>query len=138
MQTPKPNQAFQPVVNRLADVAIHTSRYSFKGRSRLARDTGINPATMSRLWRGQSTPTFTTVAKIISALEQQLGRRLHIRDVFACDGEYLTPFVCTVAGCSGCLPDQAYDEFGDRTPKFQSVRPGEWVSSRYPEGVLNA
>lgn len=136
MNNPNPNQAFEPVVNRIADVAIHTTRYAFKGLSRLAKDAGINPSTLSCVVRGISNPSFATVIRLTTALEKELGRKIDPRDLMAEGGRYPTPFVCDLCQCRGCLPENATDEFGDRKPAFQDVRPGKWVSSKHPRGFL--
>jgi transcriptional regulator with XRE-family HTH domain len=130
-----PPQAFGPTVNRVSDVAAHTTRYAFKGVGRLARDAGISPSAVSRLVSGKMNPSFVLVARITEALEKELGYRIDPRDLVAERGRFLTRFTCDlVANCRGCIPEAATDEFGDTKKAFEGVRPGQWVTSRYPMG----
>lgn len=133
--THPPPQAFGPTVNRVSDVAAHTTRYAFKGVGRLARDAGVSPSAVSRLLNGKMNPSFLMVARITAALEKELGYRIDPRDLVAESGRFLTRFTCDlVADCRGCYPDAATDEFGDTKRAFEGVRPGQWVTSRYPSG----
>jgi uncharacterized membrane protein len=40
---------------------------------------------------------------------------------------FLTASVCELVGCSGCLPEIAFEEDGSRKPEFESVVPGYWT-----------
>jgi len=135
MKHPSPNVAYGPTINRIADVLIHMDRYAFHGVSRLAADARLDSSTVSRLLNSKRNPCFVTVARIASAIERHLDRRIDPRDLVAESGTFLTQHVCDLVGCAGCLPDNAWDEFGDLKPTFASVEPGKWISSRYPHGV---
>ncbi len=135
MEPPPITRAYGPTINRVADLMAHTSRYSFKGTSRLAADAGVSPSAVSRLLHGKLNPSFVLVARVTGALEAQLGRRIDPRDLVAEHGEFLTAYACGLAACPGCLPENALDEFGDLKPAFEGIRPGAWVASRYPRGL---
>jgi transcriptional regulator with XRE-family HTH domain len=132
-----PKQALGPTIIRLRDVMDHSIRYAFSGVARLAADAKVSPASVSRLVNGKMNPTFGMVSRITTALEQTLGYRIDPRDIFAESGKFLTPHVCELMGCTGCLPENATDEFGDIKPAFANVKPGRWVTSRYPKGYQN-
>lgn len=134
MKHPPPTQAFGPVVNRVSDLMIHTNRYAFHGVTRLALDAKVSPSSVSRLINGKMNPSFAMVARVTTALEKTLGYRIDPRDLVAELGRFLTPHTCDLAGCQGCLPENATDEFGDIKPAFNGVKPGCWVTSRYPKG----
>ena len=136
MHKPPPTQAFGPVINRVSDLMIHTNRYAFHGVTRLAVDAKVSPSSVSRLINGKMNPSFALVARITNALEQTLGYRIDPRDLVAELGKFLTPHTCELASCQGCLPENATDEFGDIKPTFAGIKPGKWVTSRYPKGYL--
>jgi len=135
MKNTRHPQVFGPTINRLADVMAHHDRFAFKGVSRLAREAGVSPASVSRLINGVSNPSFLMVARLTEALEKAYGYRIDPRDLVAESGNFIHKFCCDVAGCTGCLPDNALDEFGDLKPTFDGVQPGTWVSSRHPKGL---
>lgn len=128
-------QVFGPTINRLADVMAHSDRFAFKGVSRLAREAGVSPSSVSRLINGRSNPSFLMVARLTEALERAYGYRIDPRDLVAEGGGFLHRFCCEVTGCSGCLPESALDEFGDTKQAFAGVQPGKWVTSRHPNGL---
>ncbi|HEY3780310.1 MAG TPA: hypothetical protein VGL56_04445 [Fimbriimonadaceae bacterium] len=128
------SQAFGPAVNRFLDVMAHSDRYAFKGSSRLAFDASVSPASVSRLIHSQMNPSFLMVARLTAALEKELGYQIDPRDVIAESGRFLTRSCCDLAHCRGCLPGNALDEFGNKTPEFEDVEPGTWVTSAYPKG----
>ncbi len=134
MHKPQAIRPFGPTINRVADVMAHTNRYEFHGVSRLAADAGVSPSSISRLINGKMNPSFAMVARVTTALEKRLGHRIDPRDLVAELGRFLTPHVCEVAGCKGCMPDNATDEFGDLKPAFGDVKPGQWITSRFPRG----
>lgn len=134
MKQPPPKQAFGPTVNRVADLMAHTSGYAFKGVSRLAKDARVSPSSVSRLIHGKLNPSFLLVARITEALEQELGHRIDPRDVMAENGRFPTRFCCDVCGCSGCLPDAAHNLYGELAYPFRNIEPGQWVTSRHPNG----
>ncbi len=113
---------------------VHTDRYAFKGVSRLASDARVSASSVSRLINGKINPSFLLVARIAKALEAQLGFPVDPRDLVSEYGEFLTRFACDLADCRGCLPENATDEFGDVKPTFTGVKPGNWVTSRHPQG----
>jgi transcriptional regulator with XRE-family HTH domain len=134
MKHPPSPQAFGPTINRISDLMAHTTKYSFWGVSRLAEDAGVSSSAVSRLINGQMNPSFAMIARLTTALEQQFGKRIDPRDLVAENGVFLTRFACDLAGCSGCLPERAIDEFGDMKPTFVGIHKGQWVTSRYPKG----
>jgi DNA-binding phage protein len=93
--------------NRIAAIMMHTDRYSFRGASRLAADTGLSKSTISHLVRGKSSPLTITVERVVKALEDQMGRpsgqQLNHQEVVSATGSYPTPSVCALVGCRGCL-----------------------------------
>jgi len=133
MKQPPP-QVFGPTINRLADVMAHSTRYACHGVPRLAEDAGIHRTTLSRVMSGRMNPSARLVGRITTALEKALGRKLDPRELFAENALFPTPYVCDVVGCQGCLPEASTDEFGDLKASYQDVRPGEWITSRYPKG----
>lgn len=134
MQHPKQPQAFGPAINRFTDVMAHHDRYSFKGITRLAKDAGVSPSSVSRVINGKMNPSFLMVARLTEALEKELGYRIDPRDLLSENGKFLTRFVCDLTGCKGCLPDMAWDEFGSKKATYADVKPGEWETSKHPKG----
>lgn len=132
--THQPNQAFGPTINRLGDMMEHSGRFAFSGVTRLAFAAGVDPASVSRILSGRQNPTYLMVVRLTEALEKDLGFRIDPRDIFAEEGQFLTRFACDLCGCSGCLPRAAYDEFQRVKPEYQDIKPGAWVTSRYPLG----
>lgn len=131
---PQP-EVFGPAINRLADVMAHSSRFAFRGSARLAFDAGVSPSSVSRIIHGKLNPSFLMVARLTEALEREFGFSIDPRELIAECGQFPTRFLCDLVGCDlGCLPDNAYDEFGSLKPAFENVKPGEWVTSRYPKG----
>ena len=114
----------------------HSNQLAFKGVSRLARAAGVSPSAVSRLLSGKSNPSFLMVARLTTALEQAFGFAIDPRDLVAENGEFAHRFCCDLARCGGCLPENALDEFGDLKPAFAEVRPGQWVTSRHPKGLI--
>lgn len=122
------------VHNRILALMAHTSRYAFKGESRLARDAGVSKSAVCRLLNGQSSPSFALVSAITLALEPHLqgglkGRRLNPHELISLDGSYPTASACELAGCKGCLPTEAYDEHNQIKPEYKDVQPGQWSVS---------
>lgn len=127
-------QAHGPVINRVSELMSHLDSYMFWGVSKLARDAGISPSSVSRLINQRLNPSFLLVARITAALEAELGHRIDPRELVAENGAFLTKHVCDAVGCPGCLPDAAYEADGTRRALFKDVQPGKWVTSRYPLG----
>ncbi len=128
MPTQRSSKSQQPVRfhNRIAAVMLHIPWYTVEGRARLAADVGVPRSTISRLILGQRLPSYALVQAVVAALEDRLGRHLEPREILSKDGRYPTPSVCTLVGCSGCLPDHAYDEEGNLKEAFFGVTPGSW------------
>jgi DNA-binding phage protein len=112
--------------NRIAAIMTHVTRYSFRGNSRLAADSGLSKGTISRLVRGKTNPLYNTIAKVVKSLETNLGRSLSHAEVVSDDGTYPTQSVCELVGCSGCLPDLMYADDGSVQRAFQGRLPGHW------------
>lgn len=113
----------------------HSKDYAFLGVSRLARDAGVSPASVSRLINGKLNPSFAFVARLTNVLEKQFGCRIDPRDLVAENARFLTTFACDLVACPGCLPDRAMDEFGAIKSAYRGIAPGKWVTSRYPQGL---
>lgn len=105
----------------------HTSRYSFRGTSRLAKDSGVAKSTICHLVHGKSSPLYKTLERIVASLEFQVARKLNTREVASEDGSYPTQFACKLVGCTGCLPDFAYLPDGSVKPEWADVKPGKWT-----------
>lgn len=113
---------------RIPEIILHSTRYGFNGRSRLAKDSGISPRTISRLLSGSGCPTYETVMRVTEALERDLGRPLDAREVVSFTGSYPTKTVCEVVGCQGCLPPEAWGEDDLLRPEWRHIRPGTWLA----------
>lgn len=113
--------------NRVLAVMAHVPRYSFRGTSRLAADTGVSKSTISHLVRGLNIPLYPTARQAVKSLELHLGRPLDLDEVISLDGVYPTASVCKLCGCSGCLPDSIYEADGSRKPAYDYVVPGHWT-----------
>lgn len=118
------------IYNRIAAIMAHTTRYAFKGGSRLAADAGVSKSAVCRLLKGQSSPSYALLSRLVQALERHLGRFLDLRDLISLDGTYPTRSVCQLTGCRGCLPAQAYDDEGNLKPQFKGIKPGQWSISQ--------
>lgn len=121
--------------NRILALMAHTTRYAFQGETRLARDAGVSKSAVCRLLNGHSSPSFALVVAITKALEMRLERPLDPRDLISLDGCYPTASACELAGCRGCLPNEAYDANGHIKPEFKNVKPGQWCVS--PRSFFN-
>jgi hypothetical protein len=117
-----------PVHNRIFAVMMHTTRYAFKSKARLALDCDVAPSTICRLILGQCSPSFALTSVVTRALEQQLKKTIDPRELVSLDGTYPTPSVCQLCGCKGCLPDEAYDGNNRLKPEYKDVQPGQWVT----------
>jgi transcriptional regulator with XRE-family HTH domain len=102
------------------------------GQRRLATRCGVAPSTISRVVRGETSPSYRLAALVTAALSANLGVALDVRDVFSTDGTYPTACVCDlIASCTGCFPPEAYDEDGAMRPEFRDLRPSDWC--RFPK-----
>ena len=119
--------------NRIRVLMIHAPRYSFQGQARLAADAGVSRSTISRLLSGRINPSFRLAQAVTAALETHLKRPLDPRDILSPDGSYPTPSGCALAGCRGCMPEEAYDKDGCLKPDFCDLRPGDWSLARPSE-----
>lgn len=128
-------KAYGPTINRIADLMEHSEQFAFHGTVRLARAAGVSHSAVSRLIHQQTDPTFRLVARLTRALEVEFGVHLDPRDLVAEHGSFINRSVCDVVGCGGCLPTLAYDEQENLQPAFCGIRPGKWVTSRYPMGL---
>lgn len=117
--------------NRIYACLVHISRYSFEGQARLAKDVGVSRSTISRFLRGHTQPSYALVEAVAGALSARAGRRLDPRELVTFDGTYPTGSTCGLLGCSGCLPETAYDVEGCLRAEWHGVSPGEWC--RFPE-----
>lgn len=115
------------LTNRLALVLAHTFRYAFEGQARLARDVGVSRSTISRLMNSRTKPTASLVRKVTEALSFALDCPLSPRDLFSPDGTYPTASGCLLCACPGCLPEHAFDRFGNRRTAFRAMQPGDWT-----------
>lgn len=113
--------------NRIAALMAHTSRYSFRGTSRLAKDSHVSKSTICHIVHGRTSPLYKTLAKIIRSLEYQLARKLNVREVVSEDGTYPTKHICRLVGCKGCLPDGIHNDDGSLRDRWAELRPGEWT-----------
>lgn len=104
----------------------HTTRYAFKGLSRLAADCGVSKSTITRLAAGECRPSFELMLRVTASLERATCRAIDPRELISFDGTYPTPSVCDLVGCRGCLPDAAYDEDEQLRPGFRGIAPGSW------------
>ena len=118
--------------NRLRAVMSHTTRYAFKGETRLAEDAGVSKSAINRLSNGQSSPSFVLVCALAEALSLQLQRRIEPCELVSCNGSYPTKFVCVLSGCKGCLPSQAYDDEENRRAEYAHIQPGQWSTEDFP------
>ncbi len=126
LQTDQSPDSINFVHNRIREVLIHTKWYAFKGEARLAHDSRISKAGLSRIINGQSAPSFRVLCKIIAALEKEVGRPIDPREIVSFTGTYPTPSVCDLVGCRGCLPDAAYLDNDERRPGFSDEMKGQW------------
>jgi len=116
----------RPVSNRISALMAHTTRYAFKGESRLATDAGVSKSAVSRLLNGQSSPSFALVSALTKAFSKRLNLLLDPHEMISFDGSYPTPSVCELCGCRGCLPSEAYDEENRLRPEWKDIQPGRW------------
>ena len=132
-QQPHPQRLYsRKLHNRLRAVMSHTTRYAFKGETRLAEDAGVSKSALNRLINGQSSPSFALVCALAEALSKRLHRRIEPSELVSCDGSYPTKYVCQLCGCKGCLPGEAYDEEENLRPEYSHIKPGQWSTEDFP------
>ena len=112
--------------NRVREILWHIPWYGFKTQARLAQDSGVSPAAISRLIRGESQPSLAVALRLTGALSKRLGRILDVGEVFSLDGSYPTPSVCHLTNCRNCLPPNYYDEQDEVKPFYRGVKAGQW------------
>lgn len=112
----------------------HIQDYYIEGASRFAKDAGISRSALSRLMRGESSPSYALVCALTKALERKLGCRIDPRDLISVDGTFLTPSVCELALCNGCLPDCLYDQKDSVKSQYRHIRSGRWSREASSEG----
>lgn len=127
---PPRGRSHAPVYNRVRVLMVHAPRYSFQGQARLAADAGVSRSTISRLISGRINPSFRLAHAVTAALERHLKRPLDLRELLSPDGAYPTASGCTLAGCRGCMPEEAYDAEGNLEPEYRDLRPGDWSLAR--------
>ena len=112
--------------NRFEEAMIHSSRYAFAGKARLARDCGLSKMAIIRLLSGDTNPSYRVVSLVVTALEKALGCHLDVRDLMSYGGGGWERSICEVCGCGGCLPDGALRDDGTLDPVYENVAPGTW------------
>lgn len=113
--------------NRVWAVMEHIPWYTVEGRTRLANDAGVSRSAVSRLVAGKAVTSAPVLLVVAKALERRLGRKLDLKELVSADGTFPTPEVCRLVGCSGCLPDAAYEEDGSLRLAWEGIRPGTWT-----------
>lgn len=121
-----------PLHNRVKTLMIHTTRYAFQGQARLATDTGVSRSTISRMLGGKTNPSYHLVQAVTEALSKHLKRPLQPCDLFSATGHYKERSGCTISGCHGCLPEEAYDHHGNLRSAWKNAHPGDWSCSPKP------
>ena len=86
--------------SRLPEFVRHIPHYWFRTQARLAKDSGVSAATVSRAMRGAQ-PTVPHALQMVEALSRRFGKPLDVREIFSPDGTYPTPSVCDLLECSG-------------------------------------
>lgn len=117
--------------NRVAAVMAHTSRYAFKGRTRLIEDAGISRSSLARLLAGSAWPIQATLIRIARQLEKEVGRHLDCRELWSEDGTYPTPNICDLVGCPGCMPPQFYSVKDDVRARYANTKAGQWTGDNF-------
>ena len=112
--------------NRLRQIVWHIPWYGFRTQTRLAEDSGVSQAAISRMMRGLTQPTLPVAQRVTEALSRRLNIPIELRDVFSPDGTYPTPSVCHLTQCPSCLPPTAYDESHRLKPEFRGSNASEW------------
>jgi transcriptional regulator with XRE-family HTH domain len=117
------------ISNRLRSILYHVPWYSIEGIVRLAKDTGLSTSTISRLVGQKNSPSYRVAETIASVISQKTGIPIETNEIFSPSGNFPTPSVCSLMGCKGCLPPEAWDEQTDclrvtHCSKEKSSRPG--------------
>lgn len=123
------------VQHRIGAVMAHVPWYAFKSQARLAADLGFSKSAVSRLLRGECTPSLALACSLANTLEKRLGRPLELRELFSLDGTYPTPSACQLVGCANCLPPEAYDRDDNLRPEYRTVPAGQWSVAAPRQGA---
>ncbi|MBV9469365.1 MAG: hypothetical protein JOZ57_08970 [Abitibacteriaceae bacterium] len=113
--------------NRVLAVIEHIPWYGFRTQVRLARDSRVSEACISRLLRGECQPSLVVALQVTGAIERRLQRPLGVTELFSLDGSFPTASVCRLVGCSNCLPECCYDEEDNLKTDYQVIQPGQWA-----------
>jgi len=113
--------------NRVLAVIEHIPWYGFRTQVRLARDSRVSEACISRLLRGECQPSLVVALQVTKAIERRLQRPLGVTELFSLDGTFPTASVCQLVGCSNCLPECCYDEEDNLKPECEAIKPGQWA-----------
>ncbi|MBB6053942.1 DNA-binding XRE family transcriptional regulator [Armatimonas rosea] len=126
-QEPPPLLAF----NRLRAVLIHVPYYSIAPKARLASDTELSQNAISRIVRGKLEPSYFTAQLICRAIQKRSRLRIPLEEIFSTNGSYPTASTCSLMGCQGCLPSEAWNECTDRLkPQWRHQKPGDWSKTK--------
>ena len=113
--------------NRLSFVLVHVPWYSIEGQARLATDTFLSQATVSRIICGINNASTGAQSAIADAISYRLKIPIVPCELFSPSGFYPTMSCCQLCGCTGCLPPWAWDEDTDELlPAWEFVTPGVW------------
>ena len=115
-----------PLTNRINAVIEHIPWYGFRTQVRLAHDSQVSEAAISRLLRGESQPSLVVALQVTQAIARRLQRHIDVCELFSLDGSFPTASVCALVGCRNCLPECFYDERENLKPQFRDARPGQW------------
>lgn len=107
------------VYTRLPDVFSHIPAYYFGGQARLAKDAGYSRSTINNLIHGKVKPSYDLVTAIQTALDKQLGYHLPIEEWLSANNTWPSHSLCSLLGCSGCIPDIAYHADGSLKSTWQ-------------------
>jgi len=113
--------------NRVLAVIEHIPWYGFRTQVRLADDSHVSEACISRLLRGECQPSLMVALQVTQAIERRLQRPLGVTELFSLDGSFPTASVCQLVGCSNCLPECCYDEGDNLKPECEAIKPGQWA-----------
>ena len=98
-----------------------------RGRPASPTTPGVSRSTISRLLRGRINPSFRLAQAVTAALEKHLRRPLDLRELLSPDGTYPTASGCALAGCRGCMPEEAYDAEGQPPARVPGPAPRRLV-----------
>jgi len=119
--------------NRIAAIMLHIDRYDTHGIARLAEDSGVSRAEVSRLLRGRVNPSYVIVERIHVCLEKHARRRINLREIVSETGQYPTAYVCDLMKCRGCLPAYIYNQENEVISQYRSMRQGQWTGNIEPQ-----